>query len=492
MRSIAVTVLLACVPLDHAKELAAKHAATTYDSMDNLLDKLVDKLLDRGLQAGSLHDRDLENTTLDKAPGNLAMHGSNRPVALQPSVHSRSRSSAMTLPSFRSTSASLGRVVSARADGNKLYVDCDIETCNAQSEPFKSIDSGMKFEMTLAGLVQAGKIPDKLQAGLMDLHSSYKGALGKSPMLDDSDKEAAQCIASVAERVLVQFKDPYTFPSRHKRILEPFDYYMFGQRYIGNLINFDTSYVGNADKLVKIKEQVAKGENVLLYANHQSEADPAVWAWLTDAVDPSLAKEVYYIAGDRVVLDTFAKPFSMGRNLVCVHSKKHMDDDPELKSAKMATNQKSVRELGTLFKEGGAIVWVAPSGGRDRKGESGDYDVSAFDPSAVFLLKRMMDSAKKPGHVYPMAMASAEIMPPPSGVEKALGEKRILDYHGVGISFGEELDMAILDGIDDKSKQAEALTKAAYASVKELYTPLADVVYGKVKPSAEFSQPWKE
>merc|ERR1719428_2781669 len=231
------------------------------------------------------------------------------------------------------------------------YVDCDIESCNAQSEPFKSIDSGERFTATLAGLVQAQKIPEKLQAGLMDLHSSYVGAISKSPVVEDSDKEAAQCIASVAERVLVQFQDPYTFPSRHSRIVEPFDYYAFGQRYIGNLINFETSYIGHAERLQEIQEQLARGENVLLYANHQSEADPAVWAWLTTTVSSSLATDMYYIAGDRVVLDTFAKPFSMGRNLVCVHSKKHMDDVPELKAEKMATNQKSVRELGAMFKK---------------------------------------------------------------------------------------------------------------------------------------------
>jgi hypothetical protein len=31
--------------------------------------------------------------------------------------------------------------------------------------------------------------------------------------------------------------------------------------------------------------------------------------------------EVIYVAGDRVVTDALCKPFSMGRNLFCVHSK---------------------------------------------------------------------------------------------------------------------------------------------------------------------------
>lgn len=41
------------------------------------------------------------------------------------------------------------------------------------------------------------------------------------------------------------------------------------------------------------------------------------------------------LAGDRVVADPLCKPFSMGRNLFCVHSRKRMDDIPELKAEKM-------------------------------------------------------------------------------------------------------------------------------------------------------------
>ena len=43
-----------------------------------------------------------------------------------------------------------------------------------------------------------------------------------------------------------------------------------------------------------------------------------------------------------MVTDALCKPFSMGRNLFCVHSKKHLDDVPELKTAKMETNRKTL------------------------------------------------------------------------------------------------------------------------------------------------------
>lgn len=45
--------------------------------------------------------------------------------------------------------------------------------------------------------------------------------------------------------------------------------------------------------------------------------------------------------GDRVVADPLCKPFSMGRNLFCVHSRKRMDDIPELKAEKMVHSSPS-------------------------------------------------------------------------------------------------------------------------------------------------------
>ena len=55
------------------------------------------------------------------------------------------------------------------------------------------------------------------------------------------------------------------------------------------------------------------------------------------------SSQVIYVAGDRVVSDLMAKPFSMGRNLLCVHSKKYMDVDPAAKPAKMRQNLKTLK-----------------------------------------------------------------------------------------------------------------------------------------------------
>ena len=77
----------------------------------------------------------------------------------------------------------------------------------------------------------------------------------------------------------------------------------------------------------------------------------------------------------------------MGRNLFCVHSKKHLDDVPELKAERMATNRRTLKAMQTGLNEGGKLLWIAPSGGRDRSEEptSGGWlpSVAGNDRQAV-------------------------------------------------------------------------------------------------------------
>jgi glycerol-3-phosphate O-acyltransferase len=89
---------------------------------------------------------------------------------------------------------------------------------------------------------------------------------------------------------------------------------------------------------------------------------------------------VTYVAGDRVVTDLLCKPFSMGKNLLCVHSKKHMDDDPSQKSAKMKQNLNTVKAMQRLLKKGGLLIWIAPAGGRDRRDADGQITPGNWDP----------------------------------------------------------------------------------------------------------------
>ena len=51
-------------------------------------------------------------------------------------------------------------------------------------------------------------------------------------------------------RSVHEFIEPYTFPSYHTRILEPYNYYEFGQNYVRTLISFETSVVSTAGLLL--------------------------------------------------------------------------------------------------------------------------------------------------------------------------------------------------------------------------------------------------
>ena len=85
-----------------------------------------------------------------------------------------------------------------------------------------------------------------------------------------------------------------------------------------------------------------------------------MWALLLEATHPRLATDVHYVAGDRVVADPLCKPFSMGRNLFCVHSKKHLDDEPALKEQKVRTNRQTLVSMARELNEVGCHGFACP------------------------------------------------------------------------------------------------------------------------------------
>ena len=145
------------------------------------------------------------------------------------------------------------------------------------------------------------------------------------------------------------------------------------------LVIDEESEVFNVEKCKDIEAALAKGENVVILSNHQTEADPQVLSILLEKAGfGSLAEKIIFIAGHKVTNDPIAIPFSMGRNLLCIHSKKHIKNPPEDIPVKQAQNLESMKAMGELAAEGGNIFWVAPSGGRDRPDESGKFVVAPF------------------------------------------------------------------------------------------------------------------
>eukprot|EP00232_Nephroselmis_pyriformis_P027230 CAMPEP_0182852730 /NCGR_PEP_ID=MMETSP0034_2-20130328/321_1 /TAXON_ID=156128 /ORGANISM="Nephroselmis pyriformis, Strain CCMP717" /LENGTH=480 /DNA_ID=CAMNT_0024983465 /DNA_START=24 /DNA_END=1466 /DNA_ORIENTATION=- len=355
---------------------------------------------------------------------------------------------------------------------------------------FENLTTQDDFNAALNKCVEEKRIPKELVPGSLDFYNNYLTAIRSSDH-PDPDTAVASTIGNIFDRVLKEFEDPYKFPSLHKRMLEPYNYYAFGQVYVNQLINYTKSFIGNIELFDKIEKQLEAGDNVVMLANHQTEADPGVWALLLENTHPRLSTEVHYVAGDRVVTDALCKPFSMGRNLLCVYSKKHMDDDPALKKEKQRSNLKTVGVMGKMFKEGGKLLWVAPSGGRDRGPEKGPWTPAVFDPSAVGLMCKMIQSSGRPGHIYPFAMVSKDIMPPPPATEKALGERRLTNWAGVGISTCPELNLPkyLKEHGDDKEAFIGAVVKDAYTAVVQEYTRLESACSGG-EVTEGLTQPW--
>ena len=158
--------------------------------------------------------------------------------------------------------------------------------------PFAAVKSEKEFFQALQQGVDSGKLPKQLYAAFEDFYSNYKQTVLSSDAPDASPELVARVMGSIADRTFNQFLDPYTFPSYHTRLLEPYDYYKFGQTYVRTLINFNKSVVGHLDRFEKVQQQLDAGDNVILLANHQTEADPGVWALLLEKHLPHLATEI--------------------------------------------------------------------------------------------------------------------------------------------------------------------------------------------------------
>ncbi|KAJ0769314.1 Glycerol-3-phosphate acyltransferase [Helianthus annuus] len=229
-----------------------------------------------------------------------------------------------------------------------------------------------------------------------------------------------------------------------------------------------------------MEEQLKQGENVILISNHQSEADPAVIALLLETTNPYISENIIYVAGDRVITDPLCKPFSMGRNLLCVYSKKHMNDVPELADMKRRANTRSLKEMALLLRGGSKIIWIAPSGGRDRPDPvTNQWFPAPFDASSLDNMRRLVDHAGVVGHIYPLAILCHDIMPPPPQVEKEIGEKRLISFHGTGISVAPEVDFQKATASCGSPEEAKAVySQALYDSVCEQYNVLQSAING--------------
>ncbi|MBM3191557.1 MAG: glycerol-3-phosphate acyltransferase, partial [Chlamydiae bacterium] len=159
-----------------------------------------------------------------------------------------------------------------------------------------------------------------------------------------------------------QIETPYAFEPYHKRLTTPYDYHLFGIEFFRPLIDEELSSLQGQDSLQELAHHVTEGGNVILFANHQIEADPQVLHLSLEKSHPELMSHLVFVAGERVITDPLAVPFSLGCNLLCIYSKRYIDYPPEKKTLKQHHNQRTMKLMHALLDEGGHCIYVAPSG----------------------------------------------------------------------------------------------------------------------------------
>ena len=274
--------------------------------------------------------------------------------------------------------------------------------------------------------------------------------------------EAIPNLLLFLELITDQLHSPFEFEPYHKKIRHPIDYYHFSLDFIRPLIEMKTSRIEGKEHLDTISQKLKQKENVVLLANHQTEADPQAIAILLEQSHPEIGENLIYVAGERVITDPLAIPFSMGCDLLCIYSRRYIDYPPELKAQKQLHNKHTMEKMSRLLAEGGKIIYVAPSGGRDRKNQKGIVEIAPFEADSIEMFYLMAKKGKSPTHFVPFALSTYELMPPPEGIQKEIGEMRTARKTPVSLSFAAPCDMEYFPGYDKKDKIERRQARAVY------------------------------
>ncbi len=311
----------------------------------------------------------------------------------------------------------------------------------------------------LSAYAQDGSIPQKYQAILKHFIEGYDQALRPDGM---SIESYSSIFLDYLDRIREQCLEPYVFQPYHERIRKPFDYYQFGIDILKPLVEMQKSTVLGLDHLKEINASLAKGHNAIFLANHQTEADPQAISILLEDISPEFAEKMIFVAGERVITDPLAVPFSMGRNLLCIYSKRYIDVPPEQKLKKQLHNKRTMELMSELLSEGGKAIYVAPSGGRDRPNKDGVVEVAAFDPQSIEMFYLMSKRAGHPTFFYPLTLKTKKLLPPPETVQLELGEVRMARRGKIHLAFGPQIVMDQFPGNDSSNKHERRQARADY------------------------------
>lgn len=329
------------------------------------------------------------------------------------------------------------------------------------------MDKKSTHELLLADALEElkSKIPGKYYAIVVEFIVCYRQAIGS--LFDD----AIPHLLLFFQLAQMQFKIPYSFEPYHRKIRHPIDYYRFSIDFIRPLVDLSCSSVFGLEHLDNAAQALKRGENAILLANHQTEPDPQAISILLEKTHPEIAEKIIYVAGERVITDPLAIPFSMGCDLICIYSKRYIDNPSELKAKKQLHNKNTMEQMSRLLKEGGRIIYVAPSGGRDRQTADGIVEIAPFDPASIEMFYLMAKKAKTPTRFIPFALSTYDLLPPPETVQKELGEIRKAKRTPISISFAPPFDMEQFPGseAEDRIQRRENRARKIWAIVNTMY-----------------------
>lgn len=317
----------------------------------------------------------------------------------------------------------------------------------------------MDFILRLKRCAAEGLLPAEMVGILEKFYHSYFEAVTAN---GHAIEEYLPTLHVFIDLVIETLKNPPLFEPFHIGVKKPFDYYHFGLDLLRPLVIFESSKVVHPERVDLMQQHLSNGHNVVLFANHQTEPDPQAISLLLEKTHPLFAENMIFVAGHRVLSDPLAVPFSLGRNLICIYSKKHIEVPPENKMEKLQHNQRALRRLSQLLAEGGKCIYVAPSGGRDRPGLDGRIHVASFDPQSIEVFWLLAQQSGKPAHFYPFALNTYSLLPPPNSVERELGERRHAQCTPIHIAFGEEINMEAFPGGELLPKKEKRQARATY------------------------------
>jgi glycerol-3-phosphate O-acyltransferase len=314
--------------------------------------------------------------------------------------------------------------------------------------------------------MKAGTIPKQYAMSMAHFSQTYLKACGEMGSPRDV---SIPLMATFLELIVKQCRSPYSFELFNPRQLEPFNYHKFGLDFWRPVINLEESRLIGEEVLERATAQLANGENVVFLGNHQTEIDPQLIDLALEKRFKKLGNEMIFVAGARVITDPMAVPFSLGLNLLCIYSKRYIDNPPEDRHRKQTHNQKTMARMRELLREGGHSIYVAPSGGRDRQRKIAD-----FNPQSIEMFRLMARRAGTPCHFYPLALATHNFLAPPDTIQESLGEVREVNSGPILIGFGEELDLESYPGSDatDRQEKRAAFARYAQSQVESLYSEL--------------------